>query len=212
MREDLRLIREYLEGILDLGEEYLWVLREEVGLRALEEEALRCRRCRLHEGRRNVVFGVGNPNADIMFVGEGPGEEEDRRGEPFVGRAGQLLTSLMSSIGIKREDVYITNVLKCRPPGNRDPLPDEIQACKPYLMKQIELISPKVICALGNFAVQTILGVRTPISHLRGKVHEAEISGKVVEVIPTYHPAACLRTQSLTRIMVEDLKLLLNRR
>jgi len=211
VKEDLRRLKDYLEGVLTplLDGEYLWVPRDE--LTALEMEVRRCMRCRLHKGRRKVVFGVGNPNADIMFVGEGPGEEEDKEGEPFVGRAGQLLTSIMESIGIRREDVYITNVLKCRPPGNRDPLPDEIQACKPYLLKQIELISPKVICALGNFAAQTILGVKVPISHLRGRVHTVSISGRKVGVVPTYHPAACLRAQSLSHMMVEDIKLILDR-
>jgi uracil-DNA glycosylase len=154
----------------------------------LEAEASVCTRCRLAKGRTQVVFGVGDPRAGLMFIGEGPGYHEDKQGEPFVGAAGQLLTRLLSEIGLRREDVYICNVVKCRPPGNRDPLPDEIEACRPYLVGQLENIRPRVIVTLGNFATRVILDRQVSISRVRGQ--RFTIDGRTV--IPTFHPAAVL--------------------
>jgi uracil-DNA glycosylase len=148
-----------------------------------------CTRCRLSAGRTQVVFADGSPNADLMFIGEGPGFHEDKQGLPFVGAAGQLLTRLLSEIGLSRPEVYICNVIKCRPPGNRDPLPDEIESCKPYLDEQIRLVDPKVIVTLGNFATRFILDRPTAISRVRGERHV--VDGRTV--IPTFHPAAILR-------------------
>ena len=148
-----------------------------------------CTRCRLANGRTQVVFGVGDPNADLMFVGEGPGYYEDKQGEPFVGAAGQLLTRLLGEIGLRRGDVYITNVVLCRPPGNRDPMPDEIDSCRPYLMGQVENVRPRVIMTLGNFATRVILNRQVSISRVRGQRFDWD--GRAV--IPTFHPAAILR-------------------
>jgi uracil-DNA glycosylase len=157
-------------------------------LQELHDTAAICTRCRLAGGRTQVVFGVGDPNADVMFIGEGPGYYEDKQGEPFVGAAGQLLTKLLGEIGMRREDVYIANVVKCRPPGNRDPLPDEIDACKPYLAGQIESIQPRLIVTLGNFATRFMLDRQVSISRVRGE--RFRIAGR--SVIPTFHPAAIL--------------------
>jgi uracil-DNA glycosylase family 4 len=157
-------------------------------LQELGAEASTCTRCRLAKGRTQVVFGVGHPNADLMFIGEGPGYYEDKQGEPFVGAAGQLLTKLLGEIGLRREDVYICNVVKCRPPGNRDPLPDEIESCRPYLEGQLETIRPRVIVTLGNFATRFILDRQVSISRVRGQRFTVE--GRTV--IPTFHPAAVL--------------------
>jgi DNA polymerase len=148
-----------------------------------------CTRCKLQGGRRTLVFGIGNPGAELMFVGEGPGAEEDRRGEPFVGRAGELLDKMIAAMGFRREEVYIANVVKCRPPENRDPEPDEIDACEPFLKAQIAAIRPRVLVALGRFAVQTLLRDTTPISRLRGAWREYE----GVRLMPTFHPAYLLR-------------------
>lgn len=158
-------------------------------LQELQREAAACTRCRLSAGRTQVVFADGNPHADLMFIGEGPGFHEDRQGLPFVGAAGQLLNRLLAEIGLRREDVYICNTIKCRPPGNRDPLPDEIEACKPYLMEQIDLVGPTVIVTLGNFATRVILDRSVAISRVRGQ--RQPWRGRVV--IPTFHPAAVLR-------------------
>jgi DNA polymerase len=135
-------------------------------------EAAGCTRCRLAQGRTQVVFGVGDPDADLMFIGEGPGFHEDRQGEPFVGAAGQLLTRMLGEIGLTREQVYIGNIVKCRPPGNRDPRPDEIEACTPWLVEQISLIQPRVVVTLGNFATKYVLNTQTGITRLRGRVHD----------------------------------------
>ena len=156
----------------------------------LEQEALACTKCALASGRTQVVFGVGDPNADLMFVGEGPGEQEDIQGEPFVGRAGQLLTRLIGGIGMTRADVYIANVVKCRPPGNRDPLPPEIEACSPYLESQLSFIDPKVVVTLGNFSTKLLLDTKVGITKLRGQ--EFPFRDRAV-LIPTLHPAAVLR-------------------
>jgi DNA polymerase len=151
-------------------------------------EASGCTRCRLAQGRTQVVFGVGAPDAQLMFIGEGPGFHEDKQGEPFVGAAGQLLNRLLGEIGLSREQVYIGNVVKCRPPGNRDPRPDEIEACTPWLIEQLSLIQPRVVVTLGNFATKFVLQTETGITRLRGQIHEWH--GRIV--IPTFHPAAIL--------------------
>jgi len=166
-------------------------------LKALEEEAKRCCKCRLCKSSYNVVFGEGDPQTNLMFVGEAPGEQEDLKGRPFVGRAGQLLTKFLNLYGVRREQVYITNVVKCRPPNNRDPAPDEIAACYPFLEGQIELIAPKVILCLGAFAARTVLNLpeRTPISRIRGKEHKVNFKGVELIVIPTFHPAYLLRNR-----------------
>ena len=161
-------------------------------MRTLEEaarEASSCTLCRLANGRTQVVYGVGDPHADLMFIGEGPGFHEDKQGQPFVGAAGQLLNTMLSEIGLRREDVYINNVVMCRPPGNRDPYPDEIDACTPYLRERIELVDPRVIVTLGNFATRFVLDKPVSISRVRGQ--RFAIGGRTV--IPTFHPAAILR-------------------
>jgi len=162
-----------------------------------------CSRCKLHTlGRRQVVFGVGNPNADLMFVGEAPGADEDMQGEPFVGKAGQLLTKIIEAIDMKREDVYIANVIKCRPPQNRNPEPDEVVQCEPFLFRQIETIKPKVIVALGKFAAQSLLKTTEPITRLRGR----EYKFRNAILMPTFHPAFLLRNPSSKREVWEDMK------
>jgi uracil-DNA glycosylase len=162
-----------------------------------------CQRCKLCSGRTNLVFGVGNPHANLMFVGEGPGRDEDLQGEPFVGRAGQLLTDIITKgMGLKREDVYIANVVKCRPPENRNPEPDEVAACEPFLKKQIDLIRPKIIVGLGKFAVQTLLQSKVPITKLRGNWH----SYHGIKLMPTFHPAYLLRNPADKKLVWEDIK------
>ena len=159
-----------------------------------------CQRCQLASGRTQVVFGTGNPQASIMFVGEAPGFYEDREGVPFVGAAGKLLTELLQSIGLERSDIYIANVIKCRPPNNRDPLPDEIDTCKPFLLQQIELIQPKLVCTLGNFATQTLLERKVGITKVRGQVIRLEN----FVVFPLLHPAAALHQGNLRVPLKED--------
>ena len=170
-------------------------------------EASTCTRCRLAEGRRTVVFGTGNPDADLMFIGEGPGAEEDRQGLPFVGPAGQLLNRIIGAIGLQRGDVYIANVVKCRPPGNRDPQPDEVAACRGFLEEQVRLIAPRVIVALGRIAAQTLLGNELPVGRLRGSWHRVfDVPLRV-----TYHPAALLRNDALKRPTWEDMQVVRDR-
>jgi DNA polymerase len=172
-------------------------------LAVIREDLGDCTRCKLHTlGRKQIVFGVGNPNADLMFVGEAPGADEDIQGEPFVGRAGQLLTKIIEAIGMKREDVYIANVIKCRPPGNRNPEPDEVEQCEPFLFRQIDTIKPKVIVALGKFAAQCLLRTSDPITRIRGR----EYKYRDAILMPTYHPAYLLRTPSAKREVWEDMK------
>lgn len=162
-----------------------------------------CTRCKLHRlGRRQIVFGVGNPQADLMFVGEAPGHDEDVQGIPFVGRAGQLLTKIVEAIDLKREDVYIANVIKCRPPENRNPEQDEVETCEPFLFRQVDVIKPKVIVALGTFAARALLRTLDPISRLRGRVYEY----RGAKLIPTFHPAYLLRNPSSKREVWEDMK------
>jgi uracil-DNA glycosylase len=171
-------------------------------LASLAEVVAGCRRCRLCEGRQKTVFGSGDPNADLMFIGEGPGAEEDRQGLPFVGRAGELLTRIIEAIGMTRDQVYIANIVKCRPPGNRDPQPDEVAACRSYLERQIALIRPRLIVALGRIAAQTLLGNDLPIGRMRGQW----FSVLGVPVMVTYHPAALLRNPALKRPTWEDMQ------
>ena len=180
--------------------------REERRERLVEvyREASVCTKCPLSETRTNVVFGTGNADADLMFVGEAPGAEEDRQGLPFVGRAGGLLTELLEGIGLTREEVFITNVLRCRPPGNRDPQPVEIESCQPYLYRQVELIEPRVIATLGNFATKLLTGSRVGITRVRGTPQVREIGGRTVFLMPLLHPAAALRTPSLVDTLRED--------
>lgn len=214
-------VREYMEEQLQLGFTET-ELREpeqqspyaDFDLPALAIDAGNCTKCPLHETRNSVVFGVGNTDADLMFIGEAPGADEDRRGEPFVGRAGQLLTQIIESgMKLKRADVYIANVLKCRPPGNRNPEADEVATCSPYLMRQIELIQPKVIVALGSFAAQMLLDTKIGITKLRGEFHEYDGTGlrvlphkKPPAIMPTYHPAYLLRNPNAKREVWEDIK------
>src|SRR5918996_4772923 len=160
----------------------------------LFHEASGCVRCPLHQGRTNVVFGSGNANADLMFVGEAPGQQEDLQGLPFVGRAGKLLDQLLEEVGMSRADVFVTNVVRCRPPGNRDPLPDEIIACKSYSDRQVELIEPKLICTLGKFAMQVVTHTNRGITAVHGKPEVHELGGRTVRVYPVFHPAAALRS------------------
>ena len=175
-----------------------------IALHAIREDlGADCSRCKLHTlGRTHVVFGVGNPNADLMFVGEAPGADEDIQGEPVVGRAGQLLTKIIEAIDLRREDVYIANVIKCRPPGNRNPEPDEVEQCEPFLFRQIDTVKPKVIVALGKFAAQCLLRTSDPITRIRGR----EFKYRDAILIPTYHPAYLLRTPSAKREVWEDMK------
>jgi DNA polymerase len=169
----------------------------------LRETVAACTRCELHATRTQTVFGVGNRGARWMFIGEAPGAEEDRQGEPFVGRAGQLLTSMLKALGFRREDVYIANVLKCRPPGNRDPRPEEARACRGYLERQIELVSPTLIVAVGRIAAQNLLATDTPLGKLRGKVHALGV--RRWPLVVTYHPAYLLRSPGEKRKAWQDL-------
>jgi len=171
-------------------------------LEALKSEILKSKCCELCRTRTNLVFGTGKTDAKLVFVGEAPGEEEDLQGLPFVGRAGELLTKIIESIGLKRGDVYISNVLKCRPPNNRNPHPTEILACEGYLVRQLEIIKPKIICALGKFAAQTLLRSETPITQLRGKFYDYH----GIKVIPTFHPAYLLRNPQDKHFVWEDMK------
>jgi uracil-DNA glycosylase len=170
----------------------------------LYREVSACTRCPLHAGRTKAVFGAGNADSDLMFVGEAPGAEEDRQGLPFVGRAGQLLNQLLEEIGMKREDVFIANILKSRPPGNRDPQPEEIDACWPYLERQIQLIEPRVIATLGNFATKRITASQVGITRCCGTPQVHEIAGRTVFVYPLFHPAAALRTPAVLDRLRED--------
>jgi uracil-DNA glycosylase len=176
--------------------------------RAASLEALRaaigdCRRCKLAPHRTNLVFGVGSPNARLMFVGEGPGADEDAQGEPFVGRAGQLLTEIITKgMRLRREDVYIANVIKCRPPGNRNPEADEVESCEPFLLRQLELIGPEVVVALGKFAAQTLLRTKMPITQLRGRWFDYH----GIKLMPTFHPAYLLRNPAEKRVVWQDIQ------
>lgn len=174
-------------------------------LDAIQSELGECTRCKLCSGRTNIVFGTGNHNAKLVFVGEGPGSDEDKKGEPFVGRAGQLLTKIIEAINLKRDEVYICNIIKCRPPSNRNPATDEIKACFPFLKRQLDAIGPDFICALGTFAAQTLLDTDEPISKLRGRLFDY----RGMQVMPTYHPAYLLRNPEKKRDVWEDMKKLI---
>jgi DNA polymerase len=173
----------------------------------IRAERENCRRCALCQGRHNIVFGVGHPQARLVLVGEAPGREEDEKGEPFVGEAGRLLDRILLAMGLRREDVYICNVEKCRPPGNRDPLPEEVAACEPYLRRQLAVIRPRIIVALGRFAAQTLLRDESPISRLRGTWREYH----GIPLMPTYHPAYLLRNPASKREVWEDMKQVMKR-
>lgn len=176
-------------------------------LEQLNNKIRKCTKCDLHKTRTNFVFGSGNCNSDIVVIGEAPGSEEDLQGQPFVGRAGHLLTKMLNAIELKREEVFICNILKCRPPGNRNPLPEEIKLCEPYLIKQLKLISPEFIIALGSFAAQTLLKTKEPLGKLRESVFNCDISGKIIKLIVTFHPAALLRNTNWKKPAWEDLKM-----
>lgn len=203
------LAARYLAQLRELGEEELNVKippprpRAMPGLEDYCREISSCKKCPLGKTRTKFVFGEGAPDAGLVFVGEAPGQDEDLQGRPFVGAAGQLLTKIIEAIRLKRSEVYICNILKCRPPGNRNPLPDEIRQCEPYLRTQLEIIKPRVICALGTFAAQTLLQTNTPISRLRGQIHYYHN----IKLVPTYHPAALLRNPGWKRPTWEDVQL-----
>jgi uracil-DNA glycosylase len=169
-------------------------------------EASQCTKCPLHQGRTKVVFGNGNADADLMFVGEAPGQQEDLQGLPFVGRAGNLLDQLLGEVGLQRADVFVANVLKCRPPGNRDPQPDEIETCRPYLARQVELIEPRVICTLGNFATKLLTRSQRGITSVHGRPQVHELGSRAVRVYPIYHPAAALRSTKVLEELRDDFR------
>ena len=218
--EIIKDLRSYLEYMKGLGIEELPVSegpkkvphtpsvlpRANFTLEEVRKELGDCRRCKLHRTRRNLVFGEGDEKAKLMFIGEGPGYDEDVQGRPFVGRAGQLLTRIIQSIKLQREEVYITNVIKCRPPQNRNPDADEIRSCEPFLFRQIRVIRPRVICALGTFAAQTLLKSTGKITALRGKSYEVE----GIRIVPTYHPAFLLRNPDKKKEAWEDMKRVLD--
>jgi uracil-DNA glycosylase family 4 len=191
-------------GLASAGNSYAYLgLEKTSDLVALREFVGECKRCKLAPMRTNLVFGVGNPAADLMFVGEAPGHEEDLRGEPFVGRAGQLLTDIIErGMGMTRAEVYICNVIKCRPPENRNPEADEVATCEPFLLRQIDLVRPRVIVGLGTFAVQAVLKIKTPIGKLRGKWHEV----RGIKLMPTFHPAYLLRNPGDKRLVWADIQ------
>jgi uracil-DNA glycosylase len=222
-REELREIagqvRAYLAAQLELGVEQVEARWPEApatragaalarpALPQVREELGECTRCKLHTTRTQIVFGVGNPKAKLVFVGEAPGADEDAQGEPFVGRAGQLLTKIIQAMGMQREDVYICNIIKCRPPNNRTPESDEILACQPFLLKQLQAIGPQFVCALGGPAAQTLLQTKEPISRLRGKFYDFH----GIPLLPTFHPAYLLRNPHEKKTVWEDMKLLLQK-
>jgi DNA polymerase len=205
---DLKTYLEYLKGMGIVSLPASEMKADEPGqsniitLAEVRKELGDCKRCKLHRGRKTIVFGEGNEKATLMLIGEGPGYDEDVQGRPFVGKAGQLLTKILQSINLPREEVYIANIIKCRPPQNRNPEPDEIQSCTPFLMKQIGVIQPKIICALGTFSAQTLLKTDTKITALRGKFFDLE----GIKVMPTYHPAFLLRNPERKREVWGDMK------
>jgi DNA polymerase len=183
-------------------ESYFFERKNELTLSALQKEVKACARCALAQTRRTVVFGEGNERADVVFVGEAPGEEEDAQGRPFVGRAGKFLDQMIQQVGLSRKDVFICNVLKCRPPKNREPDPAEVERCKDYLFTQLQLIRPKVICALGRHAYNTLMGVDARITKIRGQF--TEYNG--IKLLPTYHPSFLLRNQERVKEAMEDME------
>jgi DNA polymerase len=202
---DAKQAKGLLTALKNMGvEEYAFAEKTGPTLAHLKKTVLACERCDLAKTRKTVVFGEGNPKADIVFVGEAPGEEEDNQGRPFVGRAGKLLDQLIERIGVGRSDVFICNVLKCRPPGNRDPEPQEAASCKEYLLAQLDIIRPRVICTLGRHAYNTLLEVDAPISRIRGKM----TTFRGIPLLPTYHPSYLLRSQSKITDAWEDMETL----
>jgi DNA polymerase len=203
LREIVDDLKSYLEYLQGMGIEGLPLsLPSEPGLKEVREELGDCKRCKLHRTRKTLVFGEGNEKAILLLVGEGPGYEEDIQGRPFVGKAGQLLTKILQSIQLEREEVYIANIVKCRPPQNRNPEPEEVQACRPFLLKQIQVLQPKIICALGSVAAQSLLQTGEKITALRGRSFDFD----GIRVVPTYHPAYLLRNPERKREVWEDMK------
>lgn len=200
--EIVSLTAKYLDQLQEDGQSDIVLPCAGPKLDKIRQKVAGCRKCGLWKTRKKTVFGAGSPGARVIFVGEAPGAEEDRTGEPFVGRAGQLFTRMLAAIGLRREDVYITNVLKCRPPSNRDPMPDEVSCCEPYLVEQLKLINPSLICTLGRHAVQTLLKTKQGIGKLRGRFYDYH----GIKIIPTYHPAYLLRNPADKRKAWEDLK------
>ncbi|HEX9917023.1 MAG TPA: uracil-DNA glycosylase [candidate division Zixibacteria bacterium] len=210
------LTEKYVKQQIDLGFDELHKERkpetksevepetQQITLKEFHEKIKNCTECHLHKARTNFVFGTGKDDADIMFIGEAPGREEDLKGEPFVGEAGKLLNKILAAVNFKREEVYIGNVLKCRPPENREPLPEEIETCEPYLLKQIAIIKPKIICALGRISAQALLKTKLPLNKLRGRFHDYH--GR--KLLVTYHPAALLRYPQYKKDTWEDIQLL----
>ncbi len=197
--------KRFLTALKNMGvDEYVFAAKEGPSLGELKKTVLACEKCGLAKTRKTVVFGEGDPKADIVFVGEAPGEEEDNQGRPFVGRAGKLLDQLIERIGIKRSDVFICNVLKCRPPGNRDPEPQEVASCKGHLLSQLDIIRPRIICTLGRHAYNTLLEVDAPITRIRGKM----TTFRGTPLLPTYHPSYLLRSQSKIKEAWEDMETL----
>ncbi len=214
LRELIGQTRAHVRRQQRLGVERLYVAWPEragglpepsLTLTKVRETLGECTRCKLYKDRKHIVFGVGNPKAWLVFVGEAPGADEDEQGEPFVGRAGQLLTRIIEAMKLTREQVYICNIVKCRPPANRNPEPDEIAACEPFLLAQLQAIRPKLICVLGTVAAQTLLRTREPISKLRGRFHDYH----GIPVLPTFHPAYLLRNPHEKKTVWEDMKLLM---
>jgi uracil-DNA glycosylase family 4 len=214
MLEAFALAKRYLKQQRELGLEEVKLpsnfkieLKKDSGknpLKGFYHKIKDCQKCHLHKSRTNFVFGVGDDKAGVMFIGEAPGRDEDLQGEPFVGRAGQLLNKILAAINFQREEVYIANILKCRPPENRDPLPEEIEKCEPYLIEQIKLIQPKLICALGRISAQALLKTNLPLNRLRGRFHDYQ----GIKFLVTYHPAALLRYPQFKKDTWEDVKLL----
>lgn len=198
------MYQDVIRGLMNMNEK----------LKQIKEEVLKCQKCKLNEDKTNYVFGEGSDTADIVFIGEAPGSNEDKTGVPFCGRAGEILNELLSSIGLNRDSIYICNILKCRPPDNRNPKPNEITACTPYLDKQIEIINPKTICCLGNFATEFIMkkfGLQNKIegiSKLHGKIFKASLLTGVIKIVPLYHPAVATYNPDMKRFLLEDFKVL----
>lgn len=204
LREIIKSVKAYMENenLAGIEEFYLESGPKKKSLDQLHQEVMKCRQCPLYQGRKNIVFGQGNPKAQLVFVGEAPGREEDIQGLAFVGKAGELLTKIIQAMGFKRQDVYICNVLKCRPPENRNPLPTEIIACQDYLRQQLEMINPKVICCLGKFACFALLNQDLPIAKLRGSF----LDYRGIKVMPTFHPAYLLRNPAAKRLVWQDMQ------
>lgn len=204
MQDIVKSLKNYLELEKRFGiSEYLFSgSKKNIELNLLKNEAMGCQKCSLARARHNVVFGSGNINAELMFIGEAPGHDEDMQGLPFVGEAGMLLTKIIEAMEIKRDDVYICNILKCRPPENRNPLPDEISTCIGYVYRQIELIKPRIICGLGKFASQALLNTEEPITKLRGRWHEF----RGIKFLPTFHPAYLIRNPHDKKLVWGDMK------